>query len=276
MAIYNEERFLSQTLDSLLAQDYSNLEVIICDNVSTDKTGGIAQEYSKKDNRIKYYLNESNVGGTRNYNKVFFLSSGEYFMWVGGHDLYDKSFISSCVEILEKDKNVVLVYSLTNIIDDLNNKTGSLSHHIDTRSLNPLLRFHLFFYYLTKVHPTHGLIRYDSIKRTGLYKKVLNPDNMLFSQLALMGEFAHIPKFLFYFRTIRPKETGWETTLRHIKDIYSPRHQNYPYIFYTLHQFYYHVLSIYEAPVSWYYKPILVFILIFEGLLLRIRIAMKI
>ncbi len=276
VAVCNEERFLSQTLDSLLAQDYSNFEIIICDNASTDKTGEIAQEYAKKDNRIKYYLNESNIGGTRNFNKTFLLSSGKYFMWAGGHDLYDKSFISSCVEILEKEENVILVYALTHLIDNLNNKVGTWPNRLDTRSLNPLLRYHLFFYYLMKIHYIHGLMRRDSIKKTGLFKdNVLNSENIFLSQLSLMGEFVYIPKFLFYYRIIRPKQTGWGNTTRYIKATYGQGHQNYPYIFYILHQFYYNIIVIYKAPVAWYYKPILVFILIFEFFLLRIRMAIK-
>ncbi len=273
--VYNEEKFLPQTLDSLLAQDYSNFEIIICDNISTDKTGEIVRRYAEKNNRIKYHLNENNIGILRNSNKVFALSSGKYFMLVGGHDLYDKSFISSCVEILEKEKGVVLVYALTHFIDNLNNKVGTWPNRLDTRSLNPLLRYHLFFYYLLKIHYIHGLIRRDSIKEIGFYKSTVNADCMLISRLSLIGEFVYIPKFLFYYRIVRPEETGWGNIQKQIKDIYSQKHQNHPYIFYLLHQFYYHVLLIYKAPVPWYYKPVLVFILIFEFLLIRMRVVIQ-
>lgn len=77
--------------------------MIISDNASTDKTPEICKEYVSKDPRIKYYRNERNLGAMANFKRVFELSSGEFFMFASDHDLWDKTFISRCVEVLTED-----------------------------------------------------------------------------------------------------------------------------------------------------------------------------
>ena len=70
MPVFNGEKSLAQALDALLEQDYSNLEVIISDNGSTDGTPEICQEFLKKDLRIKYYRSSENLGSNWNFNRV--------------------------------------------------------------------------------------------------------------------------------------------------------------------------------------------------------------
>ncbi|MEM4134638.1 MAG: glycosyltransferase, partial [Candidatus Micrarchaeia archaeon] len=71
MPVYNGERFIRQALDSLLAQDYENFELIISDNASEDKTPEICLEYAARDKRIRYYRNEKNMGAAWNFKRVF-------------------------------------------------------------------------------------------------------------------------------------------------------------------------------------------------------------
>lgn len=107
MLVYNGERFIRQTLDSLLAQDYKHFELIISDNASTDKTQEICLDYALKDQRIRYFRNKKNLGANLNFSKVFELSSGEFFMWASDHDLHDWTFISSCLGVLTNEQSVV-------------------------------------------------------------------------------------------------------------------------------------------------------------------------
>ena len=62
MLVYNGEMHIRQALDSLLAQEYENFELIISDNASTDRTQDICLEYAARDERIRYYRNETNMG----------------------------------------------------------------------------------------------------------------------------------------------------------------------------------------------------------------------
>ena len=80
--VYNGEKYLSYCLDSILNQTFTDFEIIICDNGSTDNTSEICQTYAQSDSRIKFIKNETNIGITGNYNKVFKLSKGQYFKLV--------------------------------------------------------------------------------------------------------------------------------------------------------------------------------------------------
>ena len=68
LPVYNEAEHLAQALDSLLGQDYENIEVIISDNASTDGTPQICADYAGKDGRVRYHRNETNIGGINNFN----------------------------------------------------------------------------------------------------------------------------------------------------------------------------------------------------------------
>ena len=68
--VYNGERFIRQTLDSLVDQSFKDLEIVISDNASTDGTAAICEEYARRDDRIRYVRNERNVGLAKNFNRV--------------------------------------------------------------------------------------------------------------------------------------------------------------------------------------------------------------
>ena len=89
MPVYNGERFIRQALDSLLAQDCENFELIISDNASADGTQEICLEYAAQDGRIRYYRNENNLGALANFNRVLGLAQGPYFMWAAHDDVWD-------------------------------------------------------------------------------------------------------------------------------------------------------------------------------------------
>ncbi|MCS7214372.1 MAG: glycosyltransferase family 2 protein, partial [Candidatus Calescibacterium sp.] len=204
MPTYNGARFIRQTLDYLLAQDYKNFELIVSDNASEDETQQIVLDYAKKDKRIKYYRNDVNLGMAENFKRVFELSSGKYFMWASDHDLHHTTFISRCVEILEKNPNVVLVYPKGIYIDHEGKDLGSISQNqMDTRGLPEVQRF-LHVLWNTDFFAVYGLIRRQALESTEIIRKVWSPDRILLLELALLGEFAYIPDILFYARKNRP------------------------------------------------------------------------
>src|SRR5215467_531149 len=98
---HNARKYIQQTLDSLLIQDYECFELIVSDNASTDGTWDVCQEYARRDKRISCYRNDINLGATKNFNRVLELSCGKYFMWAADHDRWHPSFISRCISILE-------------------------------------------------------------------------------------------------------------------------------------------------------------------------------
>ena len=124
LPVFNGEMYIRSALDSLLGQRYRNIEIIVCDNASTDATGDILNEYMEKDDRIKYYRHSENLGAAKNYNVSFEKSNGKYFKWAAHDDVLDVQYIERCVHELEKDDNVVLVHPRTSQIDGNGDFTG--------------------------------------------------------------------------------------------------------------------------------------------------------
>src|SRR5215510_9331072 len=98
--VYNGEPFIREALSSILAQTYSNLEIIISDNASTDGTAAICQEYAARDQRIRYYRNALNTNVNENYRRVLKLSSGDYFIWAAADDVRPKNAVQDCLKVL--------------------------------------------------------------------------------------------------------------------------------------------------------------------------------
>jgi glycosyltransferase involved in cell wall biosynthesis len=206
LPVYNGEEFLRQTLDSLLGQEYENFELIISDNASVDGTAAICEDYQKRDQRVRYSRNATNVGATGNFNRAFELSSGEFFMWAGAHDLWHPSFISRCVDIVLNDQSVVLAYSRTMLVNLNGEPIEVAPDRIDTRGLSSLERYRHLIWNLKWCNLIHGLIRSSALKNTGMFRDLFGPDHLLLAELSLQGAFAQIPEPLFYRRINRPDE----------------------------------------------------------------------
>jgi glycosyltransferase involved in cell wall biosynthesis len=93
MPVYNGERYLEKTFDSVLAQTYKDFELVISDNGSTDRTQAICERYAKMDSRVKYHRNSKNIGIAPNFNRVYELSPSEYFKWTDYDDLLAPEFL---------------------------------------------------------------------------------------------------------------------------------------------------------------------------------------
>ena len=99
--MYNAEKYMSECLDSLINQDYENLEIVLVDDGSTDKTLKICNEYAKKDKRVKV-IHQKNSGVSEARNNGINKSTGEYITFVDSDDFIAKDFISYYVELINK------------------------------------------------------------------------------------------------------------------------------------------------------------------------------
>ena len=122
MPVYNGERFLKEAIDSLINQSYTNWELFISDDASTDGTRAICENYAKKDPRITYYRQEKNLGIFSNFKFVLDKVNAPYFMWAAHDDMWGKEYLRTCVEYLEKDKDFGLVTTCNETIDSFGRK----------------------------------------------------------------------------------------------------------------------------------------------------------
>src|SRR6266446_4404377 len=93
MPVWNGEAFVSEAIESILAQTHGDFELVISDNASTDATAEICRSYVKQDNRIRYLRLEKNIGAAPNHIEVFRRSTGEYFKWAAHDDVLAPEFI---------------------------------------------------------------------------------------------------------------------------------------------------------------------------------------
>src|SRR5215467_10718909 len=76
LPVFNGQAYLKGAIVSILEQDYQDLELIICDNASTDETESLCREFARTDPRVRYYRNDSNIGFANNTRRVFELANG--------------------------------------------------------------------------------------------------------------------------------------------------------------------------------------------------------
>ena len=105
--VFNGEKFIRKCLDSLLCQTFSDFEIIISDNASTDLTSKICEEYKKQDNRILFFQQKSNIQMIGNFNFVLEHAKNEYFMWASVDDIWHPEFIEKNLTFLEKNPNFI-------------------------------------------------------------------------------------------------------------------------------------------------------------------------
>ncbi len=206
MPIFNAENYLRKALDGILSQTFSNFELIISDNASTDATEAICREYASQDNRIKYYRNETNLGASRNFNRVFELSQGKYFKWASHDDVCAPEYIEQCIDVLERQPYIVLCYPKANTIDEQGKITGTYTENLNIRSSKPHERLHQLLETYGWYHATQafGLMRTSALKMTLLIGNYPHADRVLLAELALLGEFYEVPEYLFY-RRVHPQ-----------------------------------------------------------------------
>jgi glycosyltransferase involved in cell wall biosynthesis len=111
MPVFNGEKYLKEAIDSILSQSFTDFELIISDNASTDSTQTICEDYLFKDNRISYIRQAENLGANANFEFVLQQAVGKYFMWAAYDDRWDVDFIKTGVSILDGDDNCGLVFS---------------------------------------------------------------------------------------------------------------------------------------------------------------------
>jgi glycosyltransferase involved in cell wall biosynthesis len=202
VAVYNGERFLPKTLDSLLAQTFTEFEIIICDNCSTDRTEQICLSYAASDDRIQYHRNNTNIGAPRNFNLAATLSRGEYFKWSGADDLCAPTMIERCMEVLDKRSDVVLCYPKTRLINDHDIPIQDYEDRLDLQLASPSWRLACLLWNIRMCNAVFGLIRSSVLKRTHLYGTYSNSDVVFLAELALHGLFVELPEPLFFRRTV--------------------------------------------------------------------------
>lgn len=203
MPVYNGEQYLALALDALLAQTFTDFELIISDNASTDRTEEICRAYAAKDSRIRYYRQRQNQGGAWNFNQVLHLATGEYFRWACHDDFCAPTLLERCVEVLDQEPEVVLCYPKTTVIDDVGAAIEQYPDQLNLRSVDRVERYRQFHHRYrrgAKCNVLFGLMRRQTLVQTCLIQPYPSSDIVLLGELALRGQYHEVPEFLFFRR----------------------------------------------------------------------------
>jgi len=217
MVVYNGEQFLSQAIESLLAQDYDNFELIILDNLSTDSTSEICRSYTKKDARIRYILDCKRRNGHDGGTHIASFARGEYYMLAADDDLWESNYISRLVSALNEDESIGLVYSNAYFIDAKGNpikEKPCVSGRRLYKSTNSKL-FNFCHYQISK----HVVPLALGIYRTSVFERALpfatfdatgaDGDHLFALKLLTFTRVHSVDEPLFYYR-VYPGKERWE------------------------------------------------------------------
>ncbi len=117
---YNRSNYLEQSLKSIFDQDFKDFEIIVVDNNSTDFTKDVIDKFSK-DERLKYFKNDHNLGASNNHIKALQLASGEYISMFSDDDIMLQDSLKIRIDVLDAFDDIVLVHSSFSTIDEKNN-----------------------------------------------------------------------------------------------------------------------------------------------------------
>lgn len=181
--VYNREDLVSKAIQSAIDQTYSNIEVIIVDNNSTDRSWDIIEKYVKIDNRIKAFRNEINIGPVKNWLKGLHLSKGEYVKILFSDDWIDTSFVEKTIKILENNSDVGFVISKVEI---LQYSKSFINYKISNKSEKIVSDAYIDRYFklknnLAPVSPGCALFRRNDIVNS-LIAEIPNPFNIEYSK----------------------------------------------------------------------------------------------
>ena len=197
LPVYNGERYLAQAIGALLEQTWTDFELIISDNASTDRTAEICRVFAATDPRIKLVRNETNLGAARNYNRSLELASGEYFKWAAHDDVCDRRFLQACVAVLDAEPDTVLVHTMSDAIDESGRLIGRYAQEcafdqecVAERFAAAILVPHLCI-------SVFGVMRRSVLEQTVRHGDWVGADRNLLAELSLHGRIRLLPEALF-------------------------------------------------------------------------------
>lgn len=204
--VCNGEKYLEAALLSIRDQTFTDFEVIICDNASTDGTEQICRSFAGRDQRFRYIRNKENIGAGPNFNKCFELSHSKYFKWAAHDDLCEPTYLERCVQALERDDSVVLCTTEVVWIDDTGARIRPWRDPLDDiGSPRACRRFRQMSSLNHGCFDVFGVARREALADTPLIASFVGSDRALLAELSLKGRIHRVPEQLFLSRDHRDR-----------------------------------------------------------------------
>jgi glycosyltransferase involved in cell wall biosynthesis len=228
LPVYNGERYLAETLDSILAQDFEDFELLVSDNASTDGTAQILREYAERDPRVTVHRQLHNVGAAANYNWLAQHARGEYFKWAGYDDLLDPRMLTACVATLDGDPEVVLAYPETTMIDASGTSRGPYAERLSVEHACVVARVAHLAYRVNLCNACFGVMRTSVLRQTGIIRPFISSDITFLAEMAAQGRFRLVSQPLFFRRVHDGSSRQGDVTLAEVARWFDPANARGP------------------------------------------------
>jgi glycosyltransferase involved in cell wall biosynthesis len=163
--VYNEEKHLAETIESAISQNFKDIEIIISDNGSSDKTPEIIKDYSSRYCSIQPILHDRNRGPAANFWTLLDNTKSKYVVILGGHDLFLPDYVGDAVAFLESNPDYVMAYPQSKLVDGNDELLGYRDSDIDTSGLSVQQRMMKTVVNLSWCTCFHGVFRTDILRK---------------------------------------------------------------------------------------------------------------
>lgn len=192
--VYNGEAFLEDAIRSVQAQTLEDLELILCDNASSDRTAEICRDYAARDPRVRYYRNPRNLGAAANYNLAYSHARAPYFKWLAHDDGMLPSYLAKTYRTLQERPDAVLCNTVVQYIDSAGAPLGLYDPKLGgADAYSPSRRFAWMVLRSHTCVDFFGLIRTEALRGSLLHASFHGADRALLAQLALRGRLMQLP-----------------------------------------------------------------------------------
>lgn len=254
MPVYNGENYVAEAIESVLAQTYSDFDLIISDNASTDATEEICRSYAAGDHRIVFRRLTENVGAAANFNRVFQMAKSPFFKFAAHDDLCMPRFFEVCMNAFtDASPEVALCFPGTIRIDSTGHRQGLLEERLDLRDPEPHRRFRAYLSGYNLSNPYYGVLRSSAYGATRMLQPFVAADMVLIGELALQGQLWQLSEPLFLRRFHSKMSAEAAKTLGDLTRYYDTGHSGQTVLYRSklLHEFF---RAIAFAPLSPYQR----------------------
>lgn len=190
VGVRNGGRTLRYALDTIINQDYQNLEIIISDNDSADDTALIALEYQRRDSRIIYHRQPIFLTALENFRFVLDQAQGEYFMWAAHDDTRSLDYVSQLISGMSGDPECIIGFGDLYVSYSIESEGQITPYPFSTTGLSTCQRMrkaaHMCYHF-------YGLWRADALRSIRFHPCIWSPDRPIMVAAAYLGTFKYVP-----------------------------------------------------------------------------------
>jgi glycosyltransferase involved in cell wall biosynthesis len=182
---FNRAQSLVRAIESVLAQEFCDFELIISDNASSDSTQSLCGDFCSKDNRVRYIRQPANQGAYANFYSVLSAASGQYFMWLSDDDWLDEAYLARCLSELKDHPDLALVCGSAKYVDESGNGFDGVV--VNLLEDSPAQRVLSYYRQVNDNGTFYGVVRRSALVANHM-QNVLGADWILIATLAVLGK----------------------------------------------------------------------------------------